>query len=97
MTNYIDFDKVVPMNDLIAAHGAAKSVTSHQAGDITFHELVFTDNTAIPFSKTLNEYLAGGGKISSLQELGQCSEYGSLVRMGAPSEDHTLSEFFQSL
>ena len=97
MKEYIDFAKVTPMNDLIAAHGAAQRITTNKAGDIVFHELVFEDNTSIPFSKTLNEFLAGGGKLSSLQELGQCAEFGSLVKVGSPKESHTLKEFIQNL
>ena len=97
MENYIDFSKMTSMNDLLAAHGKATKVTTEEAGELKFHKLHFEDGTAIPFSKSLNEYLAGGGKIQSLQMLGQNTEFGSLSLMSKPAEEHTLSEFIQSL
>lgn len=97
MEDYIDFSKMTSMNDLLAAHGRATKVTTEEAGDLKFHKLHFEDGTAIPFSKSLNEYLADGGKIQSLQMLGQNIEFGSLSLMGKPAEEHTLSEFIQSL
>lgn len=97
MENYIDFSKMTSMNDLLAAHGRATKVTTEEAGDLKFHKLHFEDGTAIPFSKKLNEYLANGGKIDSLQQLGQNAEFGSLSMAGRPAEEHSLAEFIQNL
>ena len=97
MENYIDFSKMTSMNDLIAAHGKATKVTSEEAGELKFHKLHFEDGTAIPFSKKLNEYFANGGKIDSLQQLGQNAEFGSLSLAGRPAEDHTLSEYIKNM
>ena len=97
MSDYIDFSKMTSMNDLIAAHRRPTKISTEEAGDITFHYLHFEDGTAIPFSKKLNEYLANGGKIDSLQQLGQNAEFGSLSLAGRPAEDHALSEYIKNL
>lgn len=97
MENYIDFSKMTPMSDLIAAHGRPTKMLTETAGDLTFHKLEFEDLVAIPFSKSLNEFLAGGGKITSLSQLGQNAEFGSLSLAGRPAEEHSLAEFIQDL
>lgn len=97
MGNYVDFSKCIPMSALIAENGSAKNILRHTVEkdgmSMTFHSLVFANGTKVPFSKSLNEHLAAGGKIQSLDQLGKSAEFDCLVRMGAPEEECSLADF----
>lgn len=97
MSNYVDFNKCQTMAQLTAENGSAKNILRHTVEkdgvSMTFHSLVFANGTKVPFSKSLNEYLAAGGKIQSLDQLGKSAEFGCLVRMGAPEEECSLADF----